>query len=49
MYLAAPLDDQKRLSPLLGRLIGDVKDQARGWGVHGRRLRSPLLLVIEEA
>ena len=49
LYLVAPLGDQARLSPVLGGLLGDLKDQAYQWDVAGRRLRSPLLIVIDEA
>lgn len=31
LYLVAPLDDQRRLAPVLGGLLGDLKDQAYQW------------------
>jgi type IV secretion system protein VirD4 len=49
LYLVAPLDDQRRLGPVLGGLLGDLKDQAYQWDVAGRRLPSPLLLLVDEA
>ena len=49
LYLVAPLNDQKRLAPVLGGLLGDLKDQAYGWEVANRRLARPLLMVIDEA
>ena len=49
LYLVSPLDDQRRLAPVLGGLLGDLKDQAYQWDVAGRRLPHPLLLVVDEA
>jgi type IV secretion system protein VirD4 len=49
LYLVAPLADQARFAPVLGGLLGDLKDQAYSWEVSGRQLRSPLLMVIDEA
>jgi type IV secretion system protein VirD4 len=49
LYLVAPLDDQRRLAPVLGGLLGDLKDQAYQWDVAGRRLPSPLLFLVDEA
>lgn len=49
LYLVAPLADQARFTPVLGGLLGDLKDQAYGWDVAGRTLRQPLLMVIDEA
>ncbi|MGE0308079.1 MAG: type IV secretory system conjugative DNA transfer family protein [Acidimicrobiia bacterium] len=49
LYLVAPLDDQRRLAPVLGGLLGDLKDQAYQRDVAGRSLRRPLLMVVDEA
>lgn len=49
LYLVAPLADQVRFSPVLGGLIGDLKDQAYQLDVSGKQLARPLLMVIDEA
>jgi type IV secretion system protein VirD4 len=49
LYLVAPLDDQKRLAPVLGGLLGDLKDQAYQRDIAGVGLDRPLLMVIDEA
>ena len=49
LYLVAPLDDQQRLAPVLGGLLGDLKDQAYQRDVAGVGLGRPLLMVIDEA
>lgn len=49
LYLVAPLDDQKRLAPVLGGLLGDLKDQAYQADIAGAGLTRPLLMVIDEA
>ncbi|MCU1394872.1 MAG: Type secretory pathway VirD4 protein-like protein [Ilumatobacteraceae bacterium] len=49
LYLVAPLDDQKRLAPVLGGLLGDLKDQAYQRDIAGIGLPRPLLMVIDEA
>ncbi|HWL42605.1 MAG TPA: type IV secretory system conjugative DNA transfer family protein [Ilumatobacter sp.] len=49
LYLVAPLDDQKRLAPVLGGLLGDLKDQAYQADVAGTGLGRPLLMVVDEA
>jgi type IV secretion system protein VirD4 len=49
LYLVAPLDDQRRLAPVLGGLLGDLKDQAYQRDVAGRTLSRPLLMVVDEA
>lgn len=49
LYLVAPLDDQRRLAPVLGGLLGDLKDQAYQRDVAGSPLPKPLLMVIDEA
>lgn len=49
LYLVAPLDDQQRLAPVLGGLLGDLKDQAYQRDVAGVGLERPLLMVIDEA
>lgn len=49
LYLVAPLDDQKRLAPVLGGLLGDLKDQAYQRDIAGIGMPRPLLMVIDEA
>jgi type IV secretion system protein VirD4 len=49
LYLVAPLDDQKRLAPVLGGLLGDLKDQAYQADIAGTGLTRPLLMVVDEA
>src|SRR4029077_18716133 len=49
LYLVAPLDDQKRLAPVLGGLLGDLKDQAYQRDIAGTGLGRPLLMVVDEA
>ena len=49
LYLVAPLDDQKRLAPVLGGLLGDLKDQAYQADIAGTGLERPLLMVVDEA
>ena len=49
LYLVAPLDDQKRLAPVLGGLLGDLKDQAYQRDIAGFGLDRSLLMVIDEA
>lgn len=49
LYLVAPLDDQKRLAPVLGGLLGDLKDQAYQRDIAGVGLQRSLLMVIDEA
>jgi type IV secretion system protein VirD4 len=49
LYLVAPLDDQRRLAPVLGGLLGDLKDQAYQRDVAGQPLSRPLLMVVDEA
>ncbi len=49
LYLVAPLDDQRRLAPVLGGLLGDLKDQAYQRDIAGKGLSRPLLMVIDEA
>lgn len=49
LYLVAPLDDQKRLAPVLGGLLGDLKDQAYQADIAGTGVGRPLLMVVDEA
>jgi type IV secretion system protein VirD4 len=49
LYLAAPSTEFSRLSPVLGGLLGDLREQIHGWDIAGRRLEKPLLIVIDEA
>lgn len=49
LYLVAPLDDQKRLAPVLGGLLGDLKDQAYQADIAGTAFGRSLLMVVDEA
>ena len=49
LYLVSPLDDQKRLAPVLGGLLGDLKDQAYQRDIAGVTTGRPLLMVVDEA
>jgi type IV secretion system protein VirD4 len=49
LYLAAPSTEFDRLAPVLGGLLGDMREQIHAWDIAGRRLPKPLLIVIDEA
>ncbi|MGH3441169.1 MAG: type IV secretory system conjugative DNA transfer family protein [Nitriliruptorales bacterium] len=49
LYLAAPSTEFARLAPVLGGLLGDLREQIHAWDIAGRRLGKPLLIVIDEA
>jgi len=50
VYLSAPIEDQKRLSPAFGGLLNDLIAQVyRHVAVTGRPLEPPLLIVVDEA
>lgn len=49
LYLAAPSTEFDRLAPVLGGLLGDLREQIHAWDIAGRRLEKPLLIVIDEA
>ncbi len=49
LYLIAPDTEFKRLAPVLGGLLGDLREQIHAWDIEGRRLTKPLLFVIDEA
>jgi type IV secretion system protein VirD4 len=49
LYLIAPDTEFKRLAPVLGGLLGDLREQLHAWDIQGRRLAKPLLVVIDEA
>lgn len=49
LYLTAPATEFTRLAPVLGGLLGDLREQIHAWDVAGRRLPKPLLIVIDEA
>lgn len=49
LYLAAPSTEFARLAPVLGGLLGDLREQIHAWDIAGRRLDKPLLIVIDEA
>jgi type IV secretion system protein VirD4 len=47
--LTAPATEFARLAPVLGGLLGDLREQIHTWDVAGRTLDKPLLIVIDEA
>lgn len=49
LYLTAPATEFARLAPVLGGLLGDLREQIHAWDIAGRRLTKPLLVVIDEA
>ncbi|HVM52035.1 MAG TPA: type IV secretory system conjugative DNA transfer family protein [Acidimicrobiales bacterium] len=50
LYICAPIDDQKRLQPVFGGLLGDLIRQAFAHANGtGKPLDPPLLVVIDEA
>ena len=49
LYLTAPSTEFARLAPVLGGLLGDLREQIHAWDIAGRRLGKPLLIVIDEA
>ena len=49
LYLVAPDTEFKRLAPVLGGLLGDLREQLHSWDIEGRHLTKPLLVVIDEA
>jgi type IV secretion system protein VirD4 len=49
LYLSAPDTEFLRLAPVLGGLLGDLREQIHAWDIEGRRLPKPLLWVIDEA
>lgn len=49
LYLTAPATEFARLAPVLGGLLGDVREQIHSWDIAGRKLPKPLLIVIDEA
>lgn len=49
LYLSAPSTEFDRLAPVLGGLLGDLREQIHTWDIAGRRLEKPLLILIDEA
>jgi len=49
LYLTAPSTEFARLAPVLGGLLGDLREQIHAWDIAGRQLDKPLLIVIDEA
>jgi type IV secretion system protein VirD4 len=49
LYLIAPDAEFDRLAPVLGGLLGDLREQIHAGDIDGRRLAKPLLFVIDEA
>lgn len=48
LYLAAPQTEFERLSPVLGGLLADLKDTIHAWDIAGRKLKKPVLFLIDE-
>jgi type IV secretion system protein VirD4 len=48
LYLAAPQTEFERLSPVLGGLLAELKDSVHAWDIAGRRLKKPVLFLIDE-
>ena len=49
LYVAAPLEDAKRLAPAIGGLLADLMHQVSARYAHtGRPLDPPLLLILDE-
>lgn len=49
LYLTAPPTEFARLAPVLGGLLGDLREQIHAWDTAGHRLPKPLLILIDEA
>lgn len=49
LYLVAPDTEFKRLAPVLGGLLGDLREQVHAQDVAGRAMPKPLLFVVDEA
>ncbi len=49
LYLSASHTEFTRLAPVLGGLLGDLREQIHADDIAGRRLAKPLLIVIDEA
>jgi type IV secretion system protein VirD4 len=49
LYLTASQPEFERLSPVLGGLLADLKDQIHAADIAGDRIAKPLLIVIDEA
>ena len=49
VYLCAPETEFERLSPVLGGLLADLKDQIHANDIAGRPLSKPVLFLIDEA
>lgn len=49
LYVSAPDTEFKRLAPVIGGLLGDLREQIHLQDVRGEKLTKPVLLVIDEA
>lgn len=49
LYLVASQSEFQRLSPVLGGLLADLKDQIHANDIAGGKLAKPLMIVIDEA
>ena len=49
LYLCAPSTEFDRLAPVLGGMLGDLREQIHSWDISGRKLTQPLMILIDEA
>ena len=49
LYLCAPSTEFDRLAPVLGGMLGDLREQIHAWDIGGRKLEQPLMILIDEA
>jgi type IV secretion system protein VirD4 len=49
LYLCAPSTEFDRLAPVLGGMLGDLREQIHSWDIGGRKLNQPLMILIDEA
>ena len=49
LYLSAPSTEFERLAPVFGGLLGDIREQIHAWDISGRKLKQPLMILIDEA
>ena len=49
LYMSAPSTEFDRLAPVFGGMLGDLREQIHAWGIAGRKLEQPLLILIDEA
>ena len=49
LYMCAPSTEFDRLAPVLGGMLGDLREQLHAWDIAGTKLAQPLMIVIDEA